>query len=165
LASTAAEIAAHSDTVTFCISKGLSAPVGAVLTGPRDFITRARAYRRMVGGNLRQGGVVAAAGIVALETMVARLAEDHAGARALAEGLRGIDPSLVDVARVDTNIVQIDTRRSGRPAADLVAALKSGDVLAGVWSKHIIRMVTHRHIDAAAIAEAVRVFGEVWRAA
>lgn len=161
----AAAIAAHSDTVTFCISKGLSAPVGAVLTGTRDVIARARAYRRMLGGNLRQGGTIAAAGIVALETMVARLADDHASARALAEGLRGIDPSLVDLSRVDTNIVQIDTRASSRSAADLVAALKTRGLLAGVWSRQIIRMVTHRHIDAAAVAEAVRVFGAVWQEA
>jgi len=160
----AAAIAAHTDTVTFCISKGLSAPVGAVLAGPRDFITRARAYRRMVGGNLRQGGIVAAVGIVALETMVARLADDHAGARRLAEGLHRIDPGLVDLARVETNIVQIDTRGGGRPAADLVAALKSRGVLAGVWSKDVIRMVTHRHIDAAAVDEAVAAFGAVWQA-
>jgi threonine aldolase len=161
----AAAIAAHSDTVTFCISKGLSAPVGAVLTGPRDFIAKARAYRRMLGGNLRQGGTVAAAGIVALETMIGRLADDHASARALGEGLHGIDPSLVDPARIETNIVQIDTRGSDRPAADLIAALKTRDVHAGVWSKFVIRMVTHRHIDAAAVAETVRIFGEVWRAA
>jgi threonine aldolase len=160
----AAAIAAHSDTVTFCISKGLSAPVGAVLTGSREFITRARAYRRMLGGNLRQGGVIAAAGIVALETMVDRLADDHAGARSLAEGLQRIDPSLVDLARIETNIAQIDTRASGRPAAELVAALKTRGILAGVWSKFVIRMVTHRHIDAAAIAETVGTFGTVWRA-
>jgi threonine aldolase len=160
----AAAIAAHTDTVTFCLSKGLSAPVGAVLAGPRDVITRARAYRRMVGGNLRQGGIVAAAGIVALETMVARLADDHASARRLAEGLHRIDPGLVDLARVETNIVQIDTRGGGHPAAALVAALKSRGVLAGVWSKDVIRMVTHRHIDAAAVDEAVAAFGAVWRA-
>jgi threonine aldolase len=160
----AAVIAAHCDSVTFCISKGLSAPVGAVLAGSRAFISRARAYRRMVGGNLRQGGVIAAAGIVALETMVARLADDHAMARRLAEGLHRIDPALVDPARVETNIVQVDTRRSGRPAADLVAALKMRGVMAGLWSKYVIRMVTHRHIDAASIDETVRVFGEAWAA-
>jgi threonine aldolase len=157
----AAAIAAHCDSVTFCISKGLSAPVGAVLTGSRDFIAQARAYRRMVGGNLRQGGVIAAAGIVALETMVARLADDHASARRLAEGLHRIDPALVDPARVETNIVQLDT---GRPAAALVAALKERGVLAGLWSKHVIRMVTHRHVDAASIDAAVAAFGEAWRA-
>jgi threonine aldolase len=160
----AAVIAAHCDSVTFCISKGLSAPVGAVLAGSRAFISRARAYRRMVGGNLRQGGVIAAAGIVALETMVARIADDHAMARRLAEGLHRIDPALVDPARVETNIVQVDTRRSGRPAADLVAALKMRGVMAGLWSKYVIRMVTHRHIDAASIDETVRVFGEAWAA-
>jgi threonine aldolase len=142
----AAAIAAHCDSVTFCISKGLSAPVGAVLAGSGAFIARARAYRRMVGGNLRQGGVVAAAGIVALEAMVARLADDHAMARRLAAGLDRIAPALA------------------RPAADLVAALGTRDVRAGVWSKHVIRMVKHRHIDAAAVDETIAAFGEVWRA-
>src|SRR6266853_1257806 len=142
----AAEIAAHSDTITFCISKGLSAPVGSLLTGPRDFIDKARAYRRMVGGNLRQGGVIAAAGIVALGTMVERLAEDHATAHRLAEGLHRIDAALVDRAAVETNIVQVDTRGFGRPAAAIVADLRARGVLAGVWSKWVMRMVTHRHI-------------------
>jgi threonine aldolase len=159
----AAEIAVHSDTVTFCVSKGLSAPVGSVLAGPREFIVKARAYRRMVGGNLRQGGVVAAAGIVALETMVERLADDHATARRLAEGLHRIDPALVDLARVETNIVQLETRSFGRPAAVLVADLHARGVLAGVWSKWVMRMVTHRHIGAAEIDETVSAIGELWR--
>ena len=160
----AAEIAAHSDTITFCISKGLGAPVGAVLTGPAAFIARARAFRRMVGGNLRQGGVIAAAGIVALQTMVERLADDHATARRLAEGLHRIDPALVDLARVETNIVQIETRRFGQPATELVAHLGQRGVLAGVWSDWVVRMVTHRHISAAEIDETVGILGELWRA-
>jgi threonine aldolase len=160
----AAEIAAHSDTITFCISKGLSAPVGSVLAGPREFIAKARAYRRMVGGNLRQGGVIAAAGIVALQTMVERLADDHATARRLAEGLHRIDPALVDLARVETNIVQIETRRFGQPAAELVAELGQRGVLAGVWSDWVVRMVTHRHISAVEIDETVGILGELWRA-
>jgi threonine aldolase len=160
----AAEIAAHSDTITFCISKGLSAPVGSVLAGPRAFIAKARAYRRMIGGNLRQGGVIAAAGIVALETMVERLADDHASARRLAERLHRIDPALVDLARVETNIVQVETRRFGQPAAVLVADLRERGVLAGVWSDWVMRMVTHRHIGAVEIDETVGIVGELWRA-
>ena len=159
----AAAIAAHGDSVTFCISKGLSAPVGAVLAGSRDFITRARAYRRMVGGNLRQGGAVAAAGIVALETMVDRLADDHETARRLAEGLHRIDPSLIDLTRVETNIVQVSTRAGNRPAADLVAALMTRGILAGAWSEFVMRLVTHRHIGAAEVEETAAAFRDLWQ--
>lgn len=158
----AAAIAAHGDSVTFCISKGLSAPIGAVLTGTRDFIARARAYRRMVGGNLRQSGMLAAAGIVALETMVDRLAADHARARSLAEALHRIEPGLIDPACVETNIVQVETHAGNRPAADLVAALKARGILAGVWSKSVIRLVTHRHVGAAEVDATAAFFAALW---
>jgi threonine aldolase len=159
----AARIAAHTDSITFCISKGLSAPVGSVITGSRDFITRARAYRRMIGGNLRQGGVIAAAGVVALETMVDRLAEDHRTARRLAEGLHRLDASLADAARTETNIVQVETRASGRTAADWVADLKTKGVLAGAWSKWVLRLVTHRHIGDGDVERTLAVFAELRR--
>jgi threonine aldolase len=159
----AAAIAQHTDSVTFCISKGLSAPVGSVLTGSSAFITKARAYRRMIGGNLRQGGSIAAAGIVALETMVERLAEDHRTARALAEGLHRIDPSLADLSRTETNIVQVETAESGRTAADWVAELQAQGVLAGAWSKWVLRLVTHRHIGDAEVRGALEVFARLWR--
>ena len=158
-----ARVAAHTDSVTFCISKGLSAPVGSILAGSRDFITKARAYRRMIGGNLRQGGVIAAAGIVALEEMVDRLAEDHRIARLLAEGLHRIDPSLVDVARTETNIVQVETGKTGRKAAEWVADLKTRGVLAGAWSPFVLRLVTHRHIGAPEIERTLAVFAELRR--
>jgi threonine aldolase len=159
----AARIAAHTDTVTFCISKGLSAPVGSLLTGSRDFIAKARAYRRMIGGNLRQGGVIAAAGIVALGTMVERLAEDHRTAKLLAEGLHRIDPSLAEIARTETNIVQVETKGSGRTAADWVADLKVKGVLAGAWSKWVLRLVTHRHIGGGDVERTLTVFADLWR--
>src|SRR4029079_8690900 len=92
----ASEISKHGDSVGFCVSKGLSAPFGSVLCGSAAFIEKARAYRRMVGGGMRQAGVMAAAGIVALETMVDRLAEDHRRAKRLADGLHAIDPQLSD---------------------------------------------------------------------
>jgi threonine aldolase len=154
----AAEIARHSDTVTFCVSKGLSAPVGSVLVGSAEFINRARAFRRMIGGNLRQGGVIAAAGIVALEAMVERLAEDHRTARRLAEGLSRIDQSFVDPETVETNIVQVDTHKSGRTAAQWLDALKARGVLAGVWSPWKMRLVTHRHIGDAEVEGTVEAF-------
>ena len=159
----ASAIAAHGESIGFCISKGLSAPVGSVLCGSAEFITRARAFRRMVGGNLRQAGVIAAAGIVALEEMIDRLAEDHARAKRLAEGLARIDPSLVDPAGVETNIVRLDAAKSGRRAEVWVEALKGKGVLAGVWSPWQIRMVTHRHITDADVDRVVATVAELWR--
>jgi len=158
----ASAIAAHGESIGFCISKGLSAPVGSVLCGSAAFITRARAFRRMVGGNLRQAGVIAAAGIVALEEMVDRLAEDHARAKRLAEGFARIDSSLVDPALVETNIVRLDFAKSGRRADAWVEALKSKGVLAGVWSPWQIRMVTHRHVADADIDRVIAAVKELW---
>jgi threonine aldolase len=157
----AAAIARHTDSVTFCLSKGLSAPVGAVLTGDADFIERARAFRRMVGGNLRQGGVVAAAGIVALETMVERLAEDHANARRLAEGLARMDAALVDLHRVETNIIQVDLSGTGHNAQQWLEALTARGVLAGAWSPTLLRLVTHRSIGAQEIEATLAAFRAV----
>jgi len=158
----ASAIAAHGESIGFCVSKGLSAPVGSVLCGSAAFITRARAFRRMVGGNLRQAGVIAAAGIVALEEMVDRLREDHARAKRLAEGLARIDPSLIDPALAETNIVRLDLAESGRRADAWVEALKAKGVLAGVWSPWQIRMVTHRHITDADIDRVIAAVKELW---
>jgi threonine aldolase len=157
----AKEIAKHTDTLTFCVSKGLSAPIGSVLVGSNEFIARARAFRRMVGGNLRQGGVVAAAGVVALEQMVDRLADDHRSARALAEGLNKIDKSFVDLETVETNIVQVDTHASGRTASQWLDALKGRGVLAGVWSPWKMRLVTHRHIGPKEVEATIEAFRAV----
>ena len=159
----AAEIARHTDTLCFCVSKGLSAPIGSVLVGSSGFIMHARAFRRMIGGNLRQAGGIAAAGIVALETMVDRLADDHASARALAEGLARIDPRLVALDRVETNIVQVDTTASGRSAAEWIAELEKEGVRAGAWSAQLMRLVTHRHIGAAEVERALAAFAAVTR--
>ncbi len=157
----ATRITAHVDSATFCVSKGLSAPIGAVLVGTRAFIQRARAFRRMVGGNLRQAGGIAAAGIVALEQMIDRLADDHANARRLAEGLHRIDPKLVALDRIETNIVQVDTAGSGRTAAEWIAALEAEGVRAGAWSPSLMRLVTHRHIGVAEVDAAVKAFATV----
>jgi len=119
------EISRYSDSVCFCVSKGLSAPVGSILCGSAAFIERARGYRRMVGGNMRQAGPLAAAGIVALETMASRLGEDHQTAKRLAEGLHRIDASLCEPKDVETNLVRVDVRKSGRRAAQWSADLKS----------------------------------------
>jgi threonine aldolase len=163
LGSAASEISQHSDSVCFCVSKGLSAPVGSILCGSAAFIERARAYRRMVGGNMRQAGPLAAAGIVALETMVNRLGEDHQSAKRLAEGLHRIDPSLCDPKDVETNLVRVDVRKSGRRAAQWSADLKSKGVLVAPADLHVLRFVTHRHISAPDVDAAVGASAELWK--
>jgi threonine aldolase len=155
----ASTIARHADSVGFCVSKGLSAPVGSVLCGSAAFIARAKNFRRMVGGALRQAGIVAAAGIVALEQMVDRLADDHRRARAIADGLHAIDPRLADPRLADTNIVMVEVG----DAKTWAAALASRGLRAGTWSATSLRLVTHRHIDDAAVAEAVATFRAVHR--
>jgi threonine aldolase len=157
----AKQIAQHTDTLQFCVSKALSAPVGSVIVGSKAFITRARTFRRMVGGNLRQGGVIAAAGIVALEQMVDRIADDHRMARALADGLHRVSARLLDPARVETNIVQVDIGWSGASAADWIAALEGHGIHTGAWSKTLLRLVTHRHIGATEVERAVAAFATV----
>jgi len=159
----ASAISQYSDSVCFCVSKGLSAPVGSVLCGSAAFIERARANRRMVGGNMRQAGPLAAAGIVALETMVNRLPEDHQTAKRLAEGFHRIDASLCDPKDVETNLVRVDLRKSGRRAAQWSAELKTKGVLvapADIWT---LRFVTHRHIAAPDVDAAVNAFASLWK--
>ncbi|MFI4997996.1 MAG: GntG family PLP-dependent aldolase [Hyphomicrobiales bacterium] len=157
----ASRVAAFGDTVCFCISKGLSAPIGSLLCGTTAFVERARAFRRMVGGNLRQAGTVAAAGIVALDEMVERLAEDHRTARFLADGLHALDPSFVAPETVETNIVNVDLAASPRLASDWAAALKERGILVGPTKPRRLRLLTHRHIGKAEAERALAAFREV----
>jgi threonine aldolase len=150
----ATELTRHVDTVMFCVSKGLSAPVGSLLAGPREVIDQARRYRKMVGGGMRQAGVIAAAGIVALRTMVDRLAEDHANARRLAQGLSEIAGLSVDVERVRTNMVLVEVHPP-LAAAEFCGRLKREGVLALPVEAQTVRMVTHRHITFAMVERAV----------
>lgn len=161
----AERIARHTDSVTFCVSKGLSAPVGSLLCGTAEFIGRARAFRRMLGGNLRQAGMLAAAGIVALQTMVDRLAEDHRTARQLAEGLFKLSPGLIDPKTVETNIVRVDTSGSGWSAEDWSKALAAYGVRVAPGGPAQLRFVTHRHISSADIETTLAAFRELWRKA
>jgi threonine aldolase len=158
----ARELVREVDDVSFCLSKTLSCPVGSVLCGSRDFIDEALRWRKMVGGGMRQAGVLAAAGLVALDSMVDRLAEDHANARKLAQGLANIDGLSVDPDRIQTNIVIFDIDESVGTASDLIAALGREDVLVSSPGKHSIRMVTHRHIVGADIDEALSRVAQVW---
>ncbi len=149
----AAELARAADSVMFCLSKGLSAPVGSLLCGTRAFIARARRTRKMLGGGMRQVGAVAAAGIVALETMIDRLAEDHANARYLAERLVELPGVEIDPAAVETNIV-VFTLREGT-ADEFLPRLAEAGVLATNFGPRRIRLVTHHGIERRHIDEAV----------
>jgi threonine aldolase len=160
----ARDIASYTDSVCFCVSKGLSAPVGSLLCGSEEFIDRARAFRRMVGGNMRQAGPLAAAGIVALKTMVARLADDHANAQRLARGLAKIDATLVDASNVETNLVKVELPKDRETAAMYSQRLEHAGVRVSPCERYALRFVTHRHVDAAQIDEAIAAFENVWRA-
>ena len=152
------------DSVMFCLSKGLCAPVGSVLVGSQEFIDRARSVRKALGGGMRQAGCLAAAGLIAINEMTARLSEDHANARVLAEKLASLPKVELDLEQVHTNIV-IFRLRHGADAAGLVAQLKARGVLAGTVGPHAVRFVTHRDVDRAACLEAARIAAEVIGAA
>ncbi len=145
LDTTPAELAAPCDSVMFCLSKGLSAPVGSLLLGTQDFIDRARRVRKMLGGGMRQAGVLAAAGLIALEQMPKRLHKDHQNARLLAEGLLHLDGFEVDLESVQTNIVV--ARVLHLKAAELLKSLKNWGVLAGAASLDTVRFVTHKDVS------------------
>jgi threonine aldolase len=150
----------HVESVTFCLSKGLGAPVGSVVCGRPDFITRARRLRKMLGGGMRQAGILAAAGIVALERMVDRLAEDHVNARALAEGLARLPGFTIDMASVQTNIVILRVARPGGADA-LVQACQARKVKVHAIGPNAIRCVTHKDVDAEDVKRALDAFGEI----
>ncbi len=151
----AAELVRDVDDLSFCLSKSLSCPVGSVLVGSQEFIDGARRWRKMLGGGMRQAGILAAAGLVALDTMVDRLAEDHQNARRLAHGLANIDGLNVDPETIQTNIVFFEVDESLGTAADMIAALERQDIKVSYPGKQSIRMVTHRHISPEDIEEAL----------
>ena len=155
LESPARELAKDVDDVSFCISKGLSAPVGSLLCGTQDFIDRARKWRKMVGGGMRQAGVIAAAGIVSLETMVDRLADDHAHARQLAEGLANIPGINADPQRFPTNIVFAEVDPSLCSVPEFIGTLAQVGVKVTYTGGSRFRMVTHRHITSADVKTAI----------
>lgn len=154
-------IARHADSVTFCLSKGLGAPVGSVLCGTRDFIGRARRTRRMVGGTMRQAGVLAAAGLYALEHMVERLAEDHAHARRLAAGLA--EWGYCDPAQVETNIVFAEFAGSGMPAAEWAKRMGEHGIICRANSATRMRLVLHADVSGQDVDAALSAFAAVRR--
>ncbi|MCS5669977.1 MAG: low-specificity L-threonine aldolase [Dehalococcoidia bacterium] len=142
-----AELTRDVDDASFCLSKALSCPVGSVLVGSKEFIKEANRWRKMVGGGMRQAGVLAAAGLVALETMVDRLAEDHQNARRLAAGLANIDGITVNADIIQTNIVIFNVDAKVGPVPDFIKAMAESDVLVSYPGESSVRMVTHRHIS------------------
>jgi threonine aldolase len=147
------------DTVMFCLSKGLGAPVGSMLTGSAELMDSARLFRKALGGGMRQAGVLAAAGLIALEQGPKRLHEDHANARFLAEVLAKLDGVEIDLDAVETNIV-IFKLGEGRKAADLTARLKARGVLMSAVGPSSVRLVTHLDVDHAACVKAAEVMTE-----
>ena len=151
----ARELAVGADSVSFCLSKGLGAPVGSLLCGPEDFIYRAWRARKMLGGGMRQAGVLAAAGLVALETMVDRLADDHANARRLAEGLAALPGVELDPAAVRTNIVVFALAEGAMTPRAFADALHARDVwLFTIGGRHL-RAVTHHQVTAEGVERAI----------
>lgn len=158
----AAELTAPVDSVTFCLSKGLCAPVGSVLCGSRDFIRRAHRIRKQLGGGMRQAGVLAAAGIVALEEVVPRLKEDHLRAAKLAQGLAALPGLSADATQPPSNMVYLSLADTiPVDAAEIVARLQEQHVLVGKTGKRRFRLVTHYWIDDQAVHDAVGAFAEV----
>jgi len=155
------ELAAEADSVSFCLSKGLAAPVGSVVCGKSDFISEARRARKILGGGMRQAGVLAAAGIVALNEMVGRLAEDHANARKLAEGLAGMAGVSVDPTQIHTNIVYFEVDRKDMTVEELVKRLDENGARMLPVGPGRIRAVTHYHISSEDIDYVLGVFGKV----
>jgi threonine aldolase len=154
----AAEIADEVDTLMFCLSKGLGAPIGSVLCGPADIVREARRLKILYGGAWRQAGIVAAAGLMALEEGPKRLHEDHERARHLAEGLAEALPGSVDLEQVETNMVLVDTEAVGMPMLETIERLAAFGV--GVThSGGKIRMVTHLDVDDPGVAVAL----DAWR--
>jgi threonine aldolase len=155
-----AEMTRKVDSVMFCLSKGLGAPVGSMVAGSRAFVDKARVYRKMFGGGMRQVGVIAAAGLLALEKSPSRLHIDHKNARRLAEGVAKIPGFAIDPAKVRTNIVIFDCSKTGKTAVEWCEILYQRGVWAQDTALHSVRLVTHCDVDEAGIERALTVLQE-----
>jgi threonine aldolase len=158
-----AEMTKKFDSVQFCLSKGLGAPVGSMIAGSRDFIERCRSLRKMLGGGMRQVGVLAAAGLVALEKGPHRLQVDHGNAAYLAKRLAAIRGITLDAAKVQTNIVIFDVRNSGRSSGDVLKTLAERGVLAVPVDNDRVRMVTHLDVNRSDVEKAADIVEEVFQ--
>ncbi|MGE0130931.1 MAG: low specificity L-threonine aldolase [Blastocatellales bacterium] len=161
LDTTVAEVARPFDSVMFCLSKGLGAPVGSMIAGSKDFIVEARNWRKLLGGGMRQVGVLAAAGLIALEESPKLLIEDHANAKRLAEGVAELRGVKIDPERVQTNIVIFDIAETGLTTAQCAAELKSRGVLANGINAREMRMVTHYDVNREQIERTIQIVREI----
>jgi threonine aldolase len=158
-----AELAQRCDSVMFCLSKGLSAPVGSMLVGSHSFIERARSVRKLLGGGMRQVGVLAAAGLIALEKMPARLAEDHQNARLLAELLQKVAALDVEPEKVRSNILMAGIARTGLDSSVLTGRLKDAGVLVSALDATRLRLVTHNDVSREEILQAAEILAQCVR--
>lgn len=154
------EITAKFDSVMFCLSKGLGAPVGSMLVGSREFIDQARKYRKALGGGMRQAGILAAAGLIALENMPARLHEDHANAKFLAAELSKLPGITIDLASVQTNIVVADVSGTGMSGTEFIRRVGECGLKIGSGFGDAVRFVTHMDVDRAGCERAVAIVSE-----
>ncbi|TLS38261.1 low-specificity L-threonine aldolase [Pseudalkalibacillus caeni] len=154
------EYGRYSDTIQVCLSKGLGAPVGSVIAGSKEFIEEARRWRKMLGGGLRQVGVLAAPGLVALDNMIDRLSHDHKKARVLAEGISTIKGLSVK-NNVETNIVVVDISESGKNVGQWTEKLKENGVLAVAFGENLLRFVTHYDVSEEEIQRALSVLNKI----
>ena len=155
-----AELSKDCDSVQFCLSKGLGAPVGSMILGKKDFIAEARTWRKRFGGGMRQVGVLAAAGLIALEESPKILHLDHENARILAEGAANLKGVSIDAEKVQTNIVIFDVSATGKTSADICAGLKEHEILASPFGK-AIRMVTHYDISRRDIEKTLKILSSI----
>jgi threonine aldolase len=162
LSENVADITKTFDSIQFCLSKGLGAPVGSMIVGSRDFIERCRSIRKMLGGGMRQVGILAAAGLVALEEGPKRLNVDHENAKFLAKELASISGLTLNPAKVQTNIVIFDVRKSGRSSGDVLKTLAQRGVLGVPVDSDKIRMVTHLDVNRADVEKAAHIIREVF---
>jgi threonine aldolase len=156
-----AEVTKGFDSVQFCFSKGLGAPVGSMIVGSQDLIERCRVIRKMLGGGMRQAGVLAAAALVALEEGPKRLYLDHENAKLLAQGLANIPRIRIQAEKVQTNIVLYDVSETGMTSTEFLKRVGERNVLGGPVDARRVRMVTHLDVDRADIEQALRIIGEV----
>jgi threonine aldolase len=160
----AREWAECTDTITFCFSKGLGAPIGSMLCGSADLLSEGRRLRKRLGGGMRQVGVIAAAARVALDTGVDRLAEDHAAARALAEGLAELDSRVCDPTAVETNMVYADFSVFGRSAVEIADRVLADGIVTLGLPGGVMRLVTHRDVPRDGVGRALAAFGRAVKA-
>jgi len=161
LGTDARNLTQRADTVSFCLSKGLSAPIGSVLAGPTDFIARARMVRRAMGGTLRQAGIIAAPGLIALRTLVDRLSEDHSNARLFAEGTAAFEGLSVDLESVQSNIINLDVIGLGIDAATFASHLDPLGVRGLPGMGTVVRFVTYRNISREDIQRSLSVISDL----